>query len=151
MKKLTIFLLLGFLFAGCNKDETEAEVFARNITEIEAYLADNNITAEMSETGLFYTIIESGGSEHPIVTSTVNVDYVGRTLAGDLFDSNEDISFGLNQVILGWTEGLQYIGKDGEIDLYIPARLGYGQNPPPNSAIEPGGVITFNVKLNSFN
>lgn len=151
MKKIAIFLLLGLLVAGCNDDETEAEVFARNIMEIEQYLADNNLTAEMSETGLFYTIIKPGGADHPIFTSTVNVDYVGRTLEGDLFDGNEDISFPLNGVILGWGEGLQLIGEEGEIDLYIPARLGYGQNPPSGSIIEAGGVIRFNVKLNSFN
>lgn len=151
MKKLAIFLLLGLLVAACNKDESESEIYDRNILEIEQYLADNNLTAEMSETGLFYTIIEPGGSEKPTFTSTVNVDYVGRTLAGDLFDANEDISFGLNQVILGWGEGLQLIGKDGEIELYIPARLGYGQSPPSGSGIEAGGVITFNVKLNNFN
>ncbi len=151
MKKLTILLFVGFLFAGCEQDETQAETFDRNIMEIEQYLVDNSLEAEMTETGLFYTIIEPGGEDKPNISSTVNVDYVGRTLGGTLFDANEDISFPLNQVIIGWGEGLQLIGEGGEVDLYIPARLGYGQNPPAGSAIEAGGVITFNVKLNSFN
>lgn len=151
MKKLAILLFVGVLFAGCQDEETQAETFDRNVMEIEQYLVDNDLEADMSETGLFYTIIEAGGADRPNFSSTVNVDYVGRTLSGTLFDSNEDISFPLNAVISGWGEGLQLIGEDGEIDLYIPARLGYGQNPPPGSAIEAGGVITFNVKLNSFN
>jgi len=150
MKKLAIFILLAILVAGCNPEETDAETHARNIAEIEAYLTENNLEAEMSETGLFYNIIEPGEELRPIITSQVDVDYVGRTLEDDLFDSGEGVSFPLNGVIIGWGEGLQLIGKGGEIDLYIPARLGYGSQPPPNSLIEPGGVIIFNVKLNDF-
>jgi len=151
MKKLAIFILLGLLFAGCQKDETEDETHERNIMEIEEYLEDNNLEAEMSESGLFYDIITPGGDIHPIITSTVDVDYVGRTIEDDLFDAGTNVIFGLNQVIAGWGEGLQLIGQGGEIDLYIPARLGYGNNPPANSLIEAGGVLIFNVKLNDFN
>jgi len=151
MKKIAIFIILGILIAGCNPDEeTDAQTHARNIAEIEEYLAENNLEAEMSETGLFYNILAPGGAERPILTSNVNVDYRGRTIDDDLFDAGVDIEFPLNGVITGWGEGMQLIGAGGEIDLYIPARLGYGNNPPPNSIIEAGGVIIFNVKLNSF-
>jgi len=150
MKKLVIFLILGILFAGCQQEESADEVYQRNIAEIEEYLSTNNLVAEMSETGLFYTIVIPGGPDRPIITSEVNVDYVGRTIEDDLFDANAGISFPLNGVIAGWGEGLQLIGRGGEVDLFIPARLAYGNNPPQGSIIEPGAVLIFNVRLNDF-
>ena len=150
MKQLSIFLLLAFLFTACGDNESIDDTDARNMMEIEEYLAANNFEAEMTASGLFYEIVTPGGSERPTINTTVNVDYAGRTIEDELFDAGTDVTFGLSQVITGWGEGLQLIGRGGEINLYIPASLGYGQNPPAGSPIRAGQVIIFNVTLNNF-
>lgn len=103
-----------------------------------------------TDSGLIYRIIEPGDGRKPAATDTVRVHYTGKLLDGTVFDSSvargQPISFGLNQVIPGWTEGMQLIGEGGEIELFIPYNLGYGEggNPP---AIPPGSMIHFNVQL----
>lgn len=149
MKKLSIFILTALLFAACGK-ESEDEAFERNRQEIEQYLANNNLEAEQTDSGLYYIINEEGGTDRPSSTTTVNVNYVGTLLNGALFDSANDISFPLSGVIPGWTEGLQLIGKGGDIDLLIPARLAYGENPPGGSAIGVNEALFFNVELLDF-
>ncbi len=149
MKKITLFLFALILCSSC-KDESAEDAFQRNIEEIEAYLADNNLEAEQTDSGLYYIINEPGGEAKPGPTTVVTVNYKGTLLNGSQFDANDDISFGLNQVIEGWTEGLQLIGKDGDIDLLIPARLAYGSNPPPGSIIGVNDALFFNVELLDF-
>jgi FKBP-type peptidyl-prolyl cis-trans isomerase FklB len=94
--------------------------------------------------GLQYKILKPGVGAYPKATDKVEVHYEGKLLSGKVFDSSfergKTTSFGLNQVIKGWTEGLQYINEGGEIELYIPYELAYGergagQNIPPFSAL----------------
>ena len=84
-----------------------------------------------TESGLLYTIESEGDTAvKPTATDSVTVNYRGTTIDGEEFDSsysrNAPATFPLNQVIPGWTEGLQLIGKGGKITLYIPAELAYG-------------------------
>ena len=115
------------------------------------FLAANKGKAGVVETesGLQYKIIEAGNDVKPGPKDTVSVKYCGKLLDGTVFDETpedaEPVTLTLNRVISGWTEGLQLIGEGGEIELYIPSELGYGEQ--GNSAIEPNSTLIFNVKL----
>jgi FKBP-type peptidyl-prolyl cis-trans isomerase len=85
---------------------------------------------------------------HPKASDTVTVHYSGWTTAGKLFDSSvtrgEPASFGLNQVIKGWTEGVQLMVTGEKRRFWIPAKLAYGENPGGGA---PGGTLVFDVEL----
>ena len=100
--------------------------------------------------GLKYRILRKGDGAKPQATDKVKVNYHGWLDGGKVFDSSynrgEPISFGLNQVIKGWTEGMQLVGTGGMIELEIPADLGYGARGAPG-AIPPNATIHFLVEL----
>lgn len=103
-----------------------------------------------TNTGLKYRILRQGTGANPKATSSVRVHYHGWLDNGTVFDSsyrrNEDISFGLNQVIKGWTEGMQLVGTGGMIQLQIPSDLGYGNRGAPPD-IPPKATLHFLVEL----
>jgi peptidylprolyl isomerase len=103
--------------------------------------------ATVTASGLATKILEPGtGSQHPRENSRVRVHYSGWTTDGQMFDSsvarNEAISFGLNQVIAGWTEGVQLMVEGEKRRLWIPERLAYGGRPGA-----PQGMLVFDVEL----
>ncbi|MDB6007538.1 MAG: putative FKBP-type peptidyl-prolyl cis-trans isomerase [Prosthecobacter sp.] len=108
-------------------------------------------TFTSSESGLKYRILRSGTGAKPTPQQKVKVNYHGWLLNGKVFDSSYQrgmpISFGLNQVIKGWTEGMQKIGKGGMIELEIPGYLGYGLGGQPSSGIPPNATLHFLVEL----
>lgn len=132
--------------------ESEKEA-AKYKAEAEAFLANNRGVDGVKETpsGLQYKVITEGTGEKPSATSRVKVHYKGTLLDGTKFDSsydrNQPATFGLNQVIKGWTEGLQLMPVGSKYIFYIPSDLGYGTNPPPGSAIKPGSLLVFEVEL----
>lgn len=103
-----------------------------------------------TESGLLYEIIEPGNEVKPAPEDEVSVYYEGTLIDGTKFDGNmeadQPISFALNGVIKGWTEGLQYIGEGGHIKLYIPSDLGYGDR-GAGYQIKGGAALVFEVKL----
>ncbi|WP_417384919.1 FKBP-type peptidyl-prolyl cis-trans isomerase [Gimesia sp.] len=104
--------------------------------------------------GLKYRIVREGSDVKPGPTDHVTVHYRGTLEDGTEFDSSysrgKTISFPLNGVIRGWTEGLQLIGEGGEIELIIPSELGYGaQGSPP--VIPGGATLHFRVELFKVN
>lgn len=106
-------------------------------------------SAEVTDSGLASRVLNEGtGKVHPTASSTVNVHYSGWTLKGEMFDSSvvrgEPISFPLNRVIKGWTEGVQLMVEGEKRRFWIPAALAYGEN-PGNGA--PGGMLVFDVEL----
>jgi FKBP-type peptidyl-prolyl cis-trans isomerase len=106
-------------------------------------------TAEVRESGLASRVLSAGtGSEHPTKQSMVTVHYSGWTLDGQLFDSSvtrgEPTSFGLYQVIAGWTEGVQLMVEGEKRRFWIPGKLAYGDNPQGGA---PGGMLVFDVEL----
>ena len=152
MKQLLSTLLILTLFISCSKDtKTVTDYTAKNEQEIKDYLAKNNLTAQRSTSGLYYIINEQGTGTQPTAASNVTVAYKGYFTNGNVFDQSkaEGISFGLNQVIKGWTEGIPYFKTGGSGVLLIPSHLGYGST--NNGPIPGGSVLIFDVKLISVN
>lgn len=106
---------------------------------------------EVSASGLQYKIISEGNDVKPVGQDTVYVRYQGKLLDGTVFDETKPdgdaAKLFLHRVVKGWQEGLGLIGEGGEIELYIPAKLGYGDNGQPQGGIEPGATLIFNVTL----
>jgi len=100
--------------------------------------------------GLQYKIIKAGTGVKPTTADTVTVEYTGRLLNGEVFDSTEKagkpVSFKLTQVIPGWTEALQLMPKGSTWEVYIPANLAYGSR-NVGGAIGPNETLVFNVHL----
>ncbi len=108
-------------------------------------------TFTASESGLKYRILRAGTGAKPTPQQRVEVNYHGWLFNGRVFDSSYvrgmPIVFGLNQVVKGWTEGLQKVGKGGMIELEIPGYLGYGLSGQPSSGIPPNATLHFVVEL----
>jgi FKBP-type peptidyl-prolyl cis-trans isomerase FkpA len=152
MKHILTTLLSLILFISCSKDkEANIDYVAKNELEIKNYIAKNNLTALRSDSGLYYVINEPGTGTQPTATSNVTVAYKGYFTNGTVFDQSNavGISFGLNQVIRGWTEGIRYFKTGGSGILLIPSHLGYGSY--DYSGIPGGSVLIFDVKLISVN
>ena len=152
MKNFLSALLILTLFMSCTKDNNSiVDYTAKNEQEIKDYIAKNNLTAQRSATGLYYVITEPGTGAQPTASSNVTVAYKGYFTNGTVFDQSSaaGVSFGLNQVIKGWTEGIPYFKTGGNGMLLIPAHLGYGSR--ANGPIPAGSVLLFDVKLISVN
>ena len=109
--------------------------------------------AKKTASGLAYRVLQKGtGKDHPAVTSRVTVHYSGWTTDGKMFDSSvtrgEPTTFGLNQVIKGWTEGVQLMTVGEKTRFWIPADLAYGSNPRPGA---PSGMLVFDIELIRIN
>ena len=132
-------------------------VFApADLAAVEPGPADPDAPKEFSTTpsGLKYRILRKGSDQKPKATDKVKVHYKGWLDDGKVFDSSykrgEPISFGLNQVIRGWTEGMQLVGKGGMIELEIPPNLGYGARGAGRD-IPPNARLHFLVELIDIN
>jgi FKBP-type peptidyl-prolyl cis-trans isomerase FklB len=118
-----------------------------------SFLEENkkNPNVKVTASGLQYEVLKEGNGLKPTATSKVKVHYHGTTPSGEVFDSSvkrgEPITFGLNQVIKGWTEGLQLMAVGSKYRLFIPQELAYGANPQPGSAIKPYMPLVFEVEL----
>lgn len=102
-----------------------------------------------SDSGLLYQIISAGDPAVQAIDDAdqVVVKYRGTLQSGFEFDQNDSISFPLNRVINAWTEGMKLVGKGGEIILWAPADLAYGQRPPQGSPIPVNAALKFEVTL----
>ncbi len=152
MKNLLSALVVVILFASCTKENNETvDYVSKNELEIKDYIAKNNLTTQRTPTGLYYVITNPGTGTQPTATSNVTVAYKGYYTNRTPFDKSNDagISFGLNQVIKGWKEGIPYFKPGGSGMLLIPSHLGYGSY---NYGSIPGGsVLIFDIKLISTN
>jgi FKBP-type peptidyl-prolyl cis-trans isomerase len=113
--------------------------------------ADAPMAFTTTTSGLQYRVLRRGTGASPKATNKVKVNYHGWLDSGKVFDSSyrrgEPIEFGLNQVIPGWTEGMQLVGQGGMIELLIPGNLGYGPRGTPDGAIPPNATLHFLVEL----
>lgn len=120
---------------------------------IKQYLSKKGIDAQVTPSGLYYRIIKEGDkNKMPTASSNVRTNYKGMLLNGQVFDQSPEgkpISFSLDQVIPGWTEGIQLVGEGGTIQLIVPSRLAYG--PRRISVIPPNSVLVFDVDLLEVN
>lgn len=160
MKHLLTALVALTLFISCNKNkevtneavkEETVDIVAKNEKEITDYIAKNKLKAEKSDSGLYYVITEPGTGAQPTATSNVTVAYKGYFTNGSVFDESTDagISFGLDQVIKGWTEGIPHFKTGGSGILLVPSHLGYGNE--TMGPIPGGSALIFDVKLISVN
>lgn len=137
------FLLMAMvpLMSGCDKEDDFAK---KDDQIIRDYIADHNLVAEKTDSGLYYVIDEPGGDKHPYVNSIVTVAYKGYYTDGETFDDNT-ATFGLRGVIKGWQEGIPFYGKGGKGKLLIPSELGYGSTPP--GSVRKNAVLIFDIHL----
>ena len=118
----------------------------------EAFLAENakRKGVKVTESGLQYEVLEATIGQKPKATDKVRVHYEGTLIDGTIFDSSykrgESITFGLNQVIKGWTEGLQLMSIGSKYKLYLPYQLAYGER-GAGANIPPYAALIFTVEL----
>ncbi len=155
MKFLLPFCLF-FVMISCLDDSPSSnpepvDYTAQNEADIKNYIQENTLKANRSETGLYYVIDELGDGAQPATTSDVTVAYKGYYLNGRVFDESpsEGITFNLQQVIKGWTEGITYFKEGGSGMLLVPSHLGYGSF--DYNGIPGGSVLIFDIDLLTVN
>lgn len=140
--------LLNDYFQKMQKEEAEKAI-AEGKVFLEANGKREGVTTTKS--GLQYEVLTPGkGERSPKATDTVVCHYEGRLVSGKVFDSsyerNQPAEFGLNQVIPGWTEGLQLMSEGAKFRFYIPYLLGYGEQ-GAGPSIPPYSTLVFDVEL----
>ena len=131
--------------------EKEKNQGGENLKAAEAFLSENKKKIDIKETptGLQYRALKEGDGEKPNADEKVKVHYVGRLIDGTKFDSSidrgEPAEFGLNQVIKGWTEGLQLMKTGSKYEFFIHPKLAYGSRPRPQ--IPANSLLIFEVEL----
>lgn len=138
------------------KQEAKQKVLGeKNKAEGDAFLAKNKARKEVKTTasGLQYEVLKDGTGPNPKPTDTVTVNYKGTLMDGTVFDSsyerNQPATFVLNQVIPGWTEGVQLMKAGSKYKFYIPAALAYGER-GAGGVIGPNAPLVFEVELVSI-
>jgi peptidylprolyl isomerase len=144
-----VIALVIFYFARNSVNKKEA---VENIATGKDFLVQNKANQDVFETasGLQYEVLQKGQeNNHPTARSTVKVHYHGLLLDGTVFDSSVDrgepISFPLNQVIKGWTEGVQLMVIGDKFKFFIPSELAYGNR--STGKIAAGSLLIFEVEL----
>lgn len=156
MKFIVLAIIIGLAIFYFNRNANNKKIAIENIATGLEFLAKNKAEEGVFETasGLQYQILHKGeNTEHPSATSKVKVHYHGSLLDGTVFDSSVErgspISFGLNQVIRGWTEGVQLMSVGDKFKFFIPSDLGYGDSAA--GKIKPGSLLIFEVELLEIN
>lgn len=129
----SVILCVALLSTGCFKQGNDCPYSLRNITApaseeqaVLSYLTANNITATKHGSNLYYEVVTPGTGATPQMCSSVLIKYNGKLSNGTLFDNQENAIYTLGSLIEGWKIGLSLIKKGGQIRLYIPPTLGYG-------------------------
>jgi FKBP-type peptidyl-prolyl cis-trans isomerase len=124
--------------------------YEKELNDIAAYLQQNNIIASPLSSGLYYIETKAGQGSTPKTGQSCSVNYTGKLLDGNVFDSSVgrgpfDFQLGLGQVIPGWEEGIAMMKKNGSATLIVPSYLGYGERNMGN--IPPNSTLIFEVEL----
>lgn len=143
-------------FDGIMKKKV-SEKAAKNLEAGKKFLEANKEKpgVKVTPSGLQYVVIREGAGTKPTTSSTVSTHYRGTLIDGTLFDSSykgeaptaadQPVSFGVTQVIKGWTEALQLMNVGAKYRLFIPSELAYGANGP--GEIGPNSVLIFDIEL----
>jgi FKBP-type peptidyl-prolyl cis-trans isomerase FkpA len=149
--KILFISILAISVSGCKKktncDAPTTTAPANEVTTLANYISSNSISAVKDDRGFYYNI-QSAGGDKPDACSTVRVNYSGALTNGSVFDSANDVSFPLANLIVGWQQGIPLVGKGGKIILYLPPSLGYGSN--AQSGIPANSILIFTIELLSF-
>ena len=152
MKYVVLVIVIALAVFYFTRNSNNKTLAVDNIAIGKDFLAKNKAVEDVTETasGLQYQVLQQGeGTTHPTASSKVKVHYHGSLLNGTVFDSSVDrgepISFGLNQVISGWTEGVQLMVVGDKFKFFIPSELGYGNRSA--GKITPGSLLIFEVEL----
>jgi FKBP-type peptidyl-prolyl cis-trans isomerase len=139
------------------KNAERAKALAeKNKKEGDAFLAENRKKdgVRTTDSGLQYKVVTAGTGTSPKATDKVTVNYRGTLVDGSEFDSSykrgNPATFSLNQVIKGWTEGIQLMKEGGKFTFFIPSELAYGERGTPGGPIGPNAVLIFEVELLSI-
>jgi len=156
MKYIFPILFLGLLFSNCSVDTEAAPIidpvvqFATDETDIEAFLAAENLTAEVTASGLRY-IVEDLGTGEPISSvSSVNVLLKGYFLDGTTFSQSGECSpstLSLSRIIPGLSEGIQQFNIWGKGRIFMPSALAFGQNGSTDANVPPNTVLGFDIEI----
>jgi hypothetical protein len=151
---LTISSTYGGSRASAPSSCCTSDIGAINLVASESFLTDNATIPGVQQTssGLQYKILSRGDStgKSPLATDSVTVNYRGLLPSGQFFDGNSGISFSLDGVIAGWTEGLQLMREGDYFRFYIPPELAYGDR-SVGQYIKPNSALVFDVQLLKVN
>lgn len=154
--KIAVIIFAALLIWLLGQQYFKKATLADNIETGQNFLETNRQLdgVQTTASGLQYKTINPGtGDTRPTATDRVKVHYHGTLIDGTVFDSSidrgEPITFGLNQVIAGWTEGLQLMVEGERARLFIPSNLAYGNR--ASGKIEPGSTLIFDVELIGIN
>ncbi|MCB0507629.1 MAG: FKBP-type peptidyl-prolyl cis-trans isomerase [Chitinophagales bacterium] len=134
----------------------QAYLESKSKVKSDAFFAElsKNKNIKKTASGLMYEVIKEGNGPKPTDTSIVKVHYTGTLIGGKVFDSSvergEPVTFPLNGVIPGWTEGLQLMPVGSKYKFYIPGELAYGPQGMPQAGIGPNETLIFEVELLSI-
>jgi len=143
---------IGAILQEAVQSASEAK-FSKNKNAGESFLAENANKDDVVvlDSGLQYTVLTEGSGAKPGPTDRVTTHYHGTLVDGTVFDSSvergQPASFGVNQVIAGWTEALQLMPVGSKWRLFVPQNLAYGASPRPGGPIEPYMALIFDVEL----
>lgn len=131
---------------NCNYDPCSFVAPTTEITSVQTYLTDNNITATQHCSGAFYIIDAAGTGAIPNICSFINASYVGKLTNGTVFDQGAfQQPLQLRQLIRGWINTIPLIKQGGKIRLYLPPSLGYGSQ--ANGSIPANSILIFDLEL----
>lgn len=138
------------LLLACSKQNPEQAQQAKQAGT--TFLTENGKKPGVITTasGLQYQILQTGSGAKPLATDSVTVNYKGTFIDGQEFDGGKDISFPLNGVIAGWTEGVQLMQEGAKFRFFIPPDLAYGEH-GAGRAIPPNSTLVFDVDLLKVN
>ncbi|MGF1869567.1 FKBP-type peptidyl-prolyl cis-trans isomerase [Photobacterium indicum] len=155
-KIIVTIALIGLVIFFVQRSYSNKQAAGENIKIGQEFLAENKLKdgVKTTDSGLQYLVLQEGtGTEHPKASDKVTVHYHGTLINGSVFDSSVErgktISFGLNQVIKGWTEGVQLMVVGEKTRFFIPSELAYGNGGA--GSIPPGSVLIFDVELFKIN
>ena len=166
MKKAIVMALAALLMTGmasCNSNTSSSESTEETTPDYGQQIKDNktlgrefmeqnaqNDSVVQTKSGMQYIVVKEGNGAKPGPEDTVTVHYTGKLIDGTVFDSSvergEPATFPLNQVIPGWTEGLQLMSEGSEYRLFIPSELAYGSK-GAGDQILPNSTLIFDVQL----